>query len=68
VEIFLAFSLMGIDEVMSTRFKYIDANALAVEAARIMQESSVYVLIVKSKSQPVEGMLKMHDLLQSNVV
>jgi hypothetical protein len=40
----------------------------AAEAARIMQESNVYVLIVKSESQPVEGMLKMHDLLQSNVV
>ncbi|PCI81847.1 MAG: D-arabinose 5-phosphate isomerase [SAR86 cluster bacterium] len=57
-----------IDEVMSPSFKYIDANALAAEAARIMQESNVYVLIVKSESQPVEGMLKMHDLLQSNVV
>jgi arabinose-5-phosphate isomerase len=57
-----------IDEVMSEQFKYIEANALAAEAARIMQESNVYVLIVKGESRTVEGMLKMHDLLQSNVV
>jgi arabinose-5-phosphate isomerase len=57
-----------IDEVMSESFKYIGANALAAEAARIMQESNVYVLLVKGESQSVEGMLKMHDLLQSNVV
>lgn len=57
-----------IDEVMSPNFKYIDSNSLAAEAARIMQESNVYVLIVKSDSNSVEGMLKMHDLLQSNVV
>ncbi|MEX0963595.1 MAG: KpsF/GutQ family sugar-phosphate isomerase [Pseudohongiellaceae bacterium] len=57
-----------IDDVMSPDFKYIDANSLAAEAARIMQESNVYVLIVKSESNAVEGMLKMHDLLQSNVV
>jgi len=57
-----------IDEVMSPNFKSIDANALAAEAAKIMQESNVYVLIVQNEQQAVEGMLKMHDLLQSNVV
>jgi len=57
-----------IDEVMSPTFKHIDSNALAAEAARIMQESNVYVLIVKGETASVEGMLKMHDLLQSNVV
>ncbi len=57
-----------IDDVMSPNFKFIESNALAAEAARIMQESNVYVLIVKDQSQAVEGMLKMHDLLQANVV
>jgi arabinose-5-phosphate isomerase len=57
-----------IDDVMSPNYKFIGPNALAAEAARIMQESNVYVLIVKNDSQDVEGMLKMHDLLQSNVV
>ncbi len=44
-----------IDEVMSPSFKYIDPNALAAEAARIMQESNVYVLIVKSESRACRG-------------
>ncbi len=57
-----------IDEVMSPNFIYIDSNSLAAEAARIMQDANVYVLIVRSESNSVEGMLKMHDLLQSNVV
>ncbi len=57
-----------IDDVMSANFKFIDSNALAAEAAKIMQESNVYVLLVKNESQGVAGMLKMHDLLQANVV
>ncbi len=57
-----------IDEVMSSTYKFIGSNALAAEAARIMQESNVYVLIVQNESLGVEGMLKMHDLLQANVV
>lgn len=57
-----------IDDVMSPSFKFIDANALAAEAVRIMQDSNVYVLIVKNDTGGVEGMLKMHDLLQANVV
>lgn len=57
-----------IDDVMSSSYKFISANSLAAEAARIMQESNVYVLLVKSEGQQLEGILKMHDLLQSNVV
>lgn len=57
-----------IDDVISSSYKYISPNSLAAEAARIMQESNVYVLIVKDEGQRVEGILKMHDLLQSNVV
>lgn len=57
-----------IDDVMSSSYKFIGSNALAAEAARVMQESNVYVLIVKDQGQQIEGILKMHDLLQSNVV
>jgi arabinose-5-phosphate isomerase len=58
----------NITEVMSTDLKFINANSLAVEAARIMQESNVYVLIVRDENGKIEGILKMHDLLQANVV
>ena len=57
-----------IEDVMSTSYKSISSGALAAEAARLMQESNVYVLIVKDDSDKVAGIIKMHDLLQANVV
>lgn len=57
-----------IEEVMSTDYKHIGSQALAAEAAKIMQDSSVYVLVVKDKVNHVSGMIKMHDLLQANVI
>jgi arabinose-5-phosphate isomerase len=56
-----------IDEVMSTNYKYVNANSLAAEAALIMQEANVYVVLAKEDDKVV-GILKMHDLLKSNVV
>ena len=57
-----------VDEVMSKNFVHIDENALAAEAARIMQEARVYVLIVTGADGEPSGIVKMHDLLQANVV
>lgn len=57
-----------ISEVMSREFKYVKPDALAAEAARIMQESNVYVLIVSSDGGTAQGIIKMHDLLEANVV
>ena len=57
-----------IKDVMSADFKYISSNALAAEAAKIMQDSQIYVLIVKDNDAEISGIVKMHDLLQANVV
>lgn len=57
-----------IEEVMSKHYKTIAPGALAVEAAHAMQEANVYVLIVKDQQDPISGIIKMHDLLQANVV
>jgi len=57
-----------VGEVMSENFIRIDENALAAEAARIMQEAGVYVLIVTGAGGAPSGIVKMHDLLQANVV
>ena len=57
-----------VDEVMSENFVHIDENALAAEAARVMQEAKVYVLIVTGADGEPSGIVKMHDLLQANVV
>ena len=57
-----------VSDVMSPKFKYISTSALAAEAANIMQKSQVYVLIVTDSDHRLSGILKMHDLLQANVV
>ena len=57
-----------ISDVMSKNFKHIANTALAAEAANIMQKSQVYVLIVTDQNHRLSGILKMHDLLQANVV
>ena len=57
-----------VEDVMSENFIHIDESALAAEAARIMQEAGVYVLIVTGADGEPSGIVKMHDLLQANVV
>jgi len=53
---------------MSSTFKQVRPGALAAEAAKVMQDSNVYVLIVIEEDGKLCGILKMHDLLQANVL
>jgi len=57
-----------IEKVMSSNFKFIPQSALAAEAAHLMQDSSVYVLLVTGEDGSIAGIVKMHDLLNANVV
>ncbi|MGM0634240.1 MAG: KpsF/GutQ family sugar-phosphate isomerase [Pseudomonadota bacterium] len=58
-----------ISDVMSTNCKTITHAALATEAARIMQENSIYTLVVTDGSDGAMcGVIRMHDLLRANVV
>ena len=57
-----------IREVMSVHCKKIQESALATEAVLMMQENSVYTLIVTNAAGELEGVIRMHDLLQANVV
>ena len=57
-----------IDEVMSKNYKFISGNSLATEAALLMQSSNIYVLIIENDDGIIEGIVKMHDLLDANVV
>lgn len=57
-----------IDEVMSIRSKKIRENALATEAVHLMQENRIYTLIVVDDADALKGVIRMHDLLQANVV
>ncbi|MDY6981683.1 MAG: KpsF/GutQ family sugar-phosphate isomerase [Pseudomonadota bacterium] len=53
---------------MTKSFKTIGANALASEAARLMQDNSIYSLVVLDEQQQLAGVVTMHDLLRANVV
>jgi arabinose-5-phosphate isomerase len=55
-------------DVMTGRFKSIAPGALASEAARIMQDNTIYSLVVMAEDGVAAGIITMHDLLQANVV
>lgn len=57
-----------IREVMSVRTKKIREAALATEAVHMMQENRIYTLIVVDEADVLRGVIRMHDLLQANVV
>lgn len=57
-----------VDAVMSSDYRFVGPDSLAAEAARLMQASNVYVLIVGDGSGRAEGIVKMHDLLKAHVV
>lgn len=57
-----------IESVMSKNYRHIHGNALAVEAAKLMQDNKIYAVIVKDAQDRLSGVVKMHDLLQANVV
>jgi arabinose-5-phosphate isomerase len=57
-----------VHSVMTRGFKTIAASALASEAARIMQDNSIYTLVVLDASGALAGVVAMHDLLRANVV
>ncbi len=57
-----------IQEVMSVHGKKIQENALATEAVLMMQENSIYTLLVTDAAGRLSGIIRMHDLLQANVV
>ncbi len=57
-----------IDAVMTRTPRTIGADALAVEAARLMEEHKINALLVVDGSGKVVGALNIHDLLRARVV
>lgn len=57
-----------ITRVMSVNCKTVSQDALATEAARIMQDNAIYTLVVVDSNNRMSGIIRMHDLLQANVV
>jgi arabinose-5-phosphate isomerase len=57
-----------VSSAMTRTFKTIAANSLASEAARLMQDNSIYNLVVLDERKQLVGVITMHDLLRANVV
>ena len=57
-----------IKQIMTSRYKFISAQALASQAAKIMQDHEIYSLVVQNDQKQLEGIITMHDLLKANVV
>lgn len=57
-----------IDAVMTRAPRTIDADALAVEAAQLMEAHKINALLVTNRAGQVVGALNIHDLLRARVV
>jgi len=56
-----------IKKVMTKTFKTIGSDALAVDAAEIMENNKIFTLVVMSKNKCV-GVISMHDLIEARIL
>ena len=56
-----------IKDVMTKKFKTIEEDALAVDAARIMEKNKIFTLVVMKKNKNV-GVISMHDLIKARIL
>ena len=59
-----------IKDVMTIKFKSIDSNALAIDAAEIMEKNKVFSLVVNSSThkKDIIGIITMHQLLEAGII
>ncbi len=62
------FANTEVSEVMTRNSKTIGPDALAVEAASLMEDYKIHALLVVADDQKVVGAFNIHDLLRSGVV
>ena len=48
-------------------FKTIESDALAVDAAEIMENNKIFTLVVMNKNKYV-GVISMHDLIEARIL
>jgi len=56
-----------IKDVMTKKFKTIEEDSLAVDAAKIMENNKIFTLVVMKKNKNV-GVISMHDLIQARIL
>ena len=59
-----------IKDVMTIKFKSIDSNALAIDAAEIMEKNKIFSLVVNSSTHKENtiGIITMHQLLEAGII
>jgi len=57
-----------IGNVMTTDFKSIAHDALAIDAAEIMEKHKIFTLVVTQTKDNASGIITMHQLLESGVI
>ena len=59
-----------IKDVMTTNFKSIKSNALAIDAAEIMEKNKIFSLVVNSSKTKADsvGLITMHQLLEAGII
>ena len=55
-----------INDVMTKKYVSVDSNALAAEAAKLMEQNKIFTLIVKDNSGP--SVITMHTLLEAGII
>ena len=56
-----------IRDVMTKKFKTIDFNTLAIDAAELMEKNKIFSLVVMKGNKNV-GVISMHDLIQARII
>jgi arabinose-5-phosphate isomerase len=56
-----------IRDVMTKKFKKIDFNTLAIDAAELMEKNKIFTLVVMKGEKNV-GVISMHDLIQARII
>ena len=57
-----------IGSVMTTDFKSISHDSLAIDAAEIMEKHKIFTLVVTHSDESASGIITMHQLLESGVI
>jgi arabinose-5-phosphate isomerase len=59
-----------IKDVMTTNFKSIKCNDLAIDAAEIMEKNKIFSLVVNSSTNQIDsiGIITMHQLLEARII
>ena len=59
-----------IKDVMTANFKSIKSNALAIDAADMMEKNKIFSLVVNSSTTKGDsiGLITMHQLLEAGII